>query len=119
MVRDRRRCSNVDASLIPPKSVEAGASTEHSPLSDGNRGEMLEPFELDPASSGELARRTGIFLPGVLKHARVLEEARLVASVGPDGMDDAYRWIETRRVVWERRMDRLEAICQGWKGERR
>jgi hypothetical protein len=88
-----------------------------SPTATGGR--CSNPFELDPASSGELARRTGIFLPGVLKHARVLEEARLVASVGPDGMDDAYRWIETRRVVWERRMDRLEAICQGWKGERR
>jgi DNA-binding transcriptional ArsR family regulator len=99
-----------------------------SALSDGTRREMLERLQLGPASISELARRAGISLPGVLKHVRVLEEARLVTTekkgrirecrLGPDGMDDATRWIESQRRVWERRLDRLEKIVERRKGER-
>jgi DNA-binding transcriptional ArsR family regulator len=57
-------------------------------------------------------------LPGVLKHVRVLEGARLVTTqrngrtrecrLGPERLDDASQWIATYRLRWERRLDRLE-----------
>jgi DNA-binding transcriptional ArsR family regulator len=99
-----------------------------SALSDGTRREMLERLHLGPASITELARRAGISLPGALKHVRILEEVRLVTTekkgrirecrLGPDRMDDVARWIETYRAVWERRLDRLEAVLEQRKGER-
>jgi DNA-binding transcriptional ArsR family regulator len=86
-------------------------------------------FSLGPASVSELAALARISLPGVLKHVRILEEARLVTTekkgrtrecrLGPDQMDDITRWIESHREVWERRLDRLEAVVQKRKGERR
>ena len=100
-----------------------------SALSDGTRRDILERLELGPASVTELAQLTRISLPGALKHVRVLEEARLVTTekngrtrecrLGPDRMEDIARWIESRRVTWERRLDRLEAVVERRKGERR
>ena len=100
-----------------------------SALSDGTRRQILERLQLGPASITDLARRANISLPGVLKHVRVLEEARLVTTqkkgrtrecrLGPDRMDDATTWIEMQRAALERRLDRLEAVLQRRKGERR
>ena len=100
-----------------------------SALSDGTRRDILERLQLGPASVSELARRARISLPGVLKHVRVLEEARLVTTekrgrtrecrLGPDRMDDVNRWIESYRLMWERRLDRIEAVVERRKGERR
>ena len=100
-----------------------------SALSDGTRREMLERLELGPASITELARRAGISLPGVLKHVRVLEEARLVTTekkgrtrecrLGPDRMDHVARWVESHRSTWERRLDNLETVLEKRKGARR
>ena len=100
-----------------------------SALSDGTRRDILERLQLGPASISELARRARISLPGVLKHVRVLEEARLVTTekrgrtrecrLGPDRMDDVNRWIESYRLMWERRLDRIEAVVERRKGERR
>jgi DNA-binding transcriptional ArsR family regulator len=99
-----------------------------SALSDDTRRGMLERLRLGPSSITELARGAGISLPGVLKHVRVLERARLVTTekkgrirecrLGPDRMDDAARWIESHRAMWERRLDRLETVLERRKGER-
>jgi DNA-binding transcriptional ArsR family regulator len=99
-----------------------------SALSDGTRREILERLQLGPASISELARPTGISLPGVLKHVRILEEANLVTTekkgrtrecrLGPDRMEDATMWIEHYRERWERQLDRLEAIIEKRKGDR-
>ncbi|MET0801885.1 MAG: metalloregulator ArsR/SmtB family transcription factor [Actinomycetota bacterium] len=88
-----------------------------SALSDPTRRNILERLSAGPASVTELARPYGISLPGVLKHVRVLEEARLVTTeklgrtrecrLGPEQMDEATRWIGTCRERWERRLDRL------------
>jgi DNA-binding transcriptional ArsR family regulator len=90
---------------------------------------MLEQLQLGPASISELARRAGISLPGVLKHVRVLEEARLVTTekkgrmrecrLGPEGMDEVQAWIERQQEHWERRLDRLEQVLEARKGETR
>ena len=100
-----------------------------SALSDPTRRDILERLTWGPASISELARPTGISLPGVLKHVRILEEANLVTTekrgrtrecrLGPEQMDDATTWIEAQRRQWERRLDRLEAIIERTKGEQR
>ena len=97
-----------------------------SALSDPTRRDILERLTWGPASISELARPTGISLPGVLKHVRILEEANLVTTekrgrtrecrLGPEQMDDATTWIESQRRQWERRLDRLEAIIERTKG---
>ena len=66
-------------------------------------------------------------LPGVAKHVRVLEEARLVTTekkgsdprvpLGPERLDDITAWIESYRAVWKRRLDRLEAVIEKRKGK--
>ena len=98
-----------------------------SALSDGTRRGMLEHLRLGPASITELSRRAGISLPGVLKHVRVLEEARLVTTekkgrmrecrLGPEGMDAVQAWIERQQQHWERRLDRLERVLEARKGD--
>ncbi|HZB01466.1 MAG TPA: metalloregulator ArsR/SmtB family transcription factor [Actinomycetota bacterium] len=93
-----------------------------SALADGTRREILEHLQLGPASISELAKPTGISLPGVLKHVRILEEANLVTTqkkgrtrecrLGPERMEDATVWIERHRDHWERRLDRLEVYLR-------
>ena len=93
-----------------------------SALSDPTRRDILDRLSSGPASISELARPIGISLPGVMKHVRILEEAKLVITqkrgrtrecrLGPGDMADVTRWIETHRQQWERRLDRLEALIQ-------
>lgn len=93
-----------------------------SALSDPTRRDILERLSTGPASISELARPYGISLPGVLKHVRVLEDAKLVTTeksgrtrecrLGPEQMDDVTRWIERYRQQWERRLDQLEAYIE-------
>jgi DNA-binding transcriptional ArsR family regulator len=98
-----------------------------SALSDPRRRDILERLQLGPASISELARPSGISLPGVMKHIRILEEANLVTTekrgrtrecrLGPDQMNDASTWMEHYREQWERRLDRLEALIEKRKGD--
>jgi DNA-binding transcriptional ArsR family regulator len=98
-----------------------------SALSDPRRRDILERLQLGPASISELARPSGISLPGVMKHVRILEEANLVSTrksgrirecrLGPEQMDDATAWIERYREQWEHRLDRLEALIEKRKGD--
>jgi DNA-binding transcriptional ArsR family regulator len=65
-------------------------------------------------------------LPGLMKHVRVLEEARLVVTekkgrtrecrLGSEQLDDAVEWIGHYRRRWERRLDRLERYLERQKG---
>lgn len=97
-----------------------------SALSDPRRRDILERLHRGPASISELAQPFGISLPGVMKHVRVLEEAKLVTTqkkgrtrecrLGPEQMDDVTMWIERYRKQWHRRLDRLEALIEKKKG---
>ena len=100
-----------------------------SALSDPTRRDILERLQLGPASITDLARPSGISLPGMLKHVRILEEANLVTTekrgrtrqcrLGPEQMDDVTEWIERHRQHWERRLDRLEALVEKRKAATR
>jgi DNA-binding transcriptional ArsR family regulator len=78
------------------------------------------------ATITELARPSGISLPGLMKHVRILEQADLVTTekhgrtrecrLGPGHLDDAAQWIQTHRGRWEGRLDRLGSYLQRNKG---
>jgi DNA-binding transcriptional ArsR family regulator len=95
-------------------------------LADPTRRDILERLMVAPASITELARRSNISLPGILKHVRVLEDAHLVSSekvgrtrecrAGPRQLEDVAEWIQWYRTEWERRLDRLEAAIEAKKG---
>ena len=95
-------------------------------LSDPTRREILDRLADGPATLGELAQPFDMTLPGLMKHVRVLENARLVVTekkgrtrqcrLGSEQLGDASEWIEHHRRRWERRLDRLERYLERQKG---
>jgi DNA-binding transcriptional ArsR family regulator len=65
----------------------------------------------------ELARPFDMTLPGVAKHIRVLERARLVSrtvdgrihrcSLSPEPLQEAERWLDHYRAFWTDTLDGL------------
>jgi DNA-binding transcriptional ArsR family regulator len=100
-----------------------------SALADPTRREILRRLASGPATISELAYPFDMSLPGLLKHVRVLEDARLVITqkqgrtrqcrLGPEQLDDAAQWIATYRRRWEGRLDRLEGYLDWTKRGRR
>jgi DNA-binding transcriptional ArsR family regulator len=100
-----------------------------SALSDPTRRDILERLARGPATISELADPAGISLPGVMKHVRILEEARLVITekkgrtrecrLGSEHLDEAAQWIRLYRQRWEGRLDRLGGYLERTKGQRR
>ena len=86
-------------------------------LADPTRRAVLERLGEGDASIGELAQPFDMALPSLMKHVRVLEAVGLVESqksgrvrtcrLKPAAMTDAERW-----MVWEARLDRLEAYVK-------
>jgi DNA-binding transcriptional ArsR family regulator len=86
-------------------------------LSDATRRGILGRLAQGEASVSDLAAPYDISLPGVCKHLRVLERAKLIAR-RKDGrvnrcrlvaqpMKDAAEWIEHYRQFWEQQFDAL------------
>ena len=86
-------------------------------LADPARRAMLERLTRGPASVSELAAPLAMSLPGVVQHLAVLEDSGLVSSrkvgrvrtcqIEPMSLQKAEQWINERRILWERRLDRL------------
>jgi DNA-binding transcriptional ArsR family regulator len=86
-------------------------------LADPTRRVMVEQLGRGSASVSELAKPLAISLPGVIQHLHVLEATGLVRSekvgrvrtcrIEPVALQPAEQWIIERRVMWERRLDRL------------
>jgi DNA-binding transcriptional ArsR family regulator len=80
---------------------------------------MLERLTRGPASVNELAAPLAMSLPAVVQHLQVLETSGLVktrkigrvrsCALDAAAMSEAERWINDRRLQWERRLDRLGA----------
>ncbi len=100
-----------------------------SALSDPTRRHILERLAQGPVTLSELAHPFDITLPGLMKHVRILEEARLVVTekqgrtrqcrLGSEDLDDAAQWIQTYQRRWEGRLDRLGGYLDKHKGARR
>ena len=86
-------------------------------LGDPTRRAIIEKLSEGPVTVSRLAKPLDITLAAVVQHLQVLEESGLVRTekVGrvrtcrmePGGLKVAQRWVEDRRSLWERRVDRL------------
>ena len=86
-------------------------------LSDPTRRAMVERLSRGPASVSELAKPLPMSLPAVVQHLQVLEQSGLVSTkkvgrvrtctLDTTAMSRAERWINERRLAWNRRLDRL------------
>lgn len=96
-------------------------------LSDPTRRLILNRLVEGSATISELAEPIGMSLPGLKKHVRVLEEARLVTtekrgrarycSLDAEGFDEAGFWLEEFRRSWADRFDRMDRIIEKKKQE--
>jgi len=86
-------------------------------LANEGRRSMLDQLSDGPASLGDLAAPLDMTLSAVDQHARTLERCGLIRTekrgrvrycrLNAPTMNQAERWIATRRALWERRLDRL------------
>jgi DNA-binding transcriptional ArsR family regulator len=104
-------------------------------LSDPTRRAILTRLATGPASVGELAEPFPMAMPTLLRHVRVLEESRLIAtrktgrvrtcSLQPEVLGQTEEWLAHQRALWERRLDRMESYvvalhaAQGKKSAKR
>ena len=89
-------------------------------LADAGRRAMVERLVRGPASVSELAQPLDMSLSAVVQHLQVLEASGLVRSVKvgrvrtcriePKALSMAERWINQRRMIWERRFDKLGEV---------
>lgn len=89
-------------------------------LGDPTRRALVDQLTQGPASVSELAATLPISMPAVLQHLRALEGSGLIRSekVGrvrtchlePKMLNSAQTWIEARKAMWTRRLDRLDAL---------
>jgi DNA-binding transcriptional ArsR family regulator len=86
------------------------------------RRAIIERLASGELAVGELAKPHRVSAPAISRHLRVLEEAGLL-QVTPDGrvrrcqlrpepLTAAFGWMTQYRVLWEQRLDRLEAITR-------
>jgi DNA-binding transcriptional ArsR family regulator len=88
-------------------------------LADPTRRSILARLAQGEATVNELAEPFRITLPAISRHLKVLERAGLITrrraaqsrptSLRIDALDEAEAWMDSCRVTWEGRMDRLGA----------
>ena len=96
-------------------------------LADPARRAMVERLSRGPAAVSELAKPLPMSLPAAMQHLGVLEAAGLVRSeksgrvrtcaIQPQALSLAEQWINSRRVEWEHRLDRLGDYLQTLESE--
>src|SRR5262245_40462185 len=89
-------------------------------LADPARRVMVDRLIRGPASVSDLAKPLRMSLPAVVQHLAVLEGSGLVQSekigrvrtcrIEPKALRTAEDWINERRTLWERRLDRLGEV---------
>jgi DNA-binding transcriptional ArsR family regulator len=86
-------------------------------LGDATRRAIVEKLSEGPISVSRLAEPFHMTLAAVVQHLQILEESGLIhteklgrvrtCGIEPGGLSVAEKWIEDRRMIWERRLDRL------------
>lgn len=99
-------------------------------LADPTRRAILARLAKGGATVSELAEPFDMSLAAVSKHLKVLGRAGLVsrgreaqwrpAALTASPLKEVDEWIERYRVIWEQRLDRLDAYLEdlGTKGKR-
>jgi DNA-binding transcriptional ArsR family regulator len=87
-------------------------------LGDPTRLAILERLAEGDATVTELAEPFEVSMPAISRHLKVLERAGLItrgrtaqsrpSSLRVEALDEATAWIQTRRELWEGRLDRLD-----------
>ena len=96
-------------------------------LGDPTRRAILEALSQRPESISRLAEPLGLTLAAIVQHVQLLEDAGLVATekvgrvrvckIAPKGLSVAAGWLEARRTIWDRRLDRLGDMLADPEGE--
>jgi DNA-binding transcriptional ArsR family regulator len=91
-------------------------------LSDPTRRAIVQRLCRGPAPVSELAKPLSMALPTVLQHLQVLEASRLIRSqkagrvrtchLEPIAFSTIEQWIGRQRLIWEQRLDRMEAYIK-------
>jgi DNA-binding transcriptional ArsR family regulator len=86
-------------------------------LGDATRRKLLKRVSRGPISVSRLAEPMEITLAAVVQHLQVLEESGLVrtekvgrvrtCAIEQTGLTMAAEWLEARRSMWDRKLDRL------------
>lgn len=108
---------------IKPATTRAKLDLVFQALGDPTRRAILEMVTERPVSISHIAGPLKITLAAVMQHVQLLEEAGLVRTekvgrvrscrIDPKGMAIAAKWLEERKSIWERRLDRLGDILDG------
>ncbi len=104
-------------------------STTLSALADPTRRAILARLSQGEATVNELAAPFDMTLPAISRHLKVLERAKLISrtrnaqwrpcrleTVPLEQVDD---WLGEYRMLWEKRLDRLEDYIANLKGQTR
>ncbi len=91
-------------------------------LSDPNRRQIIAMLRSGERPVGELVRALPIAQSGVSRHLRLLKEAGVVRSrkdgqrrlysLRPEPFQQLSDWLSDYRVLWEQRLDNLDAEIQ-------
>jgi len=86
-------------------------------LGDPTRRAILEKLSHGPISVSTLAEPLDMTLAAVVQHLQILEASQLVRTekigrvrtcqIEPKGFALIEKWISDRRILWDRRFDRL------------
>jgi DNA-binding transcriptional ArsR family regulator len=86
-------------------------------LSDPSRRSMIDRLSRGSASVSDLAAPLEMSLPAVVQHLNVLTASGIVSTkkigrvrtctLEPQVLSLAQQWIADRRLLWDRRLDRL------------
>ena len=89
-------------------------------LADPTRRQIVKRLSEGPASVSELAAPLPMSLPAVVQHLQVLEQSGLVTtqkvgrtrtcSLDTGSLSQVEKWINDRRIGWQKRFDRLGAF---------
>ena len=95
-------------------------------LADPTRRQIVDRLSKGPASVSELAQPFSMSLPAVVQHLQVLEQSGLVTTrkvgrvrtctIDTEAMSQAEKWLNERRLAWNRRLDRLDTLIAGGEG---
>lgn len=98
-----------------------------SALAEPTRMQIVELLRECPLTVGEIAERLQLRQPQASKHLRVLSEAGIVEAevdanrriyrLRPDPFRELDKWLESYRVFWEQRFDRLDDYLQKLQGK--